>query len=351
MTLIPSKDNIDEISFLVEDGVQTRLDQYLSGKYTDYSRVFFQKLIKQGLVLVDDKKVKASSKIQTGQKIFISLPQLEPLKLKPENIPLDIIYEDEDLAAVNKDVGLIVHPSKGNLDGTLANGLLYHFRQLSDCTDVYRPGIVHRLDSNTSGVILVAKNNVAHYHISKQFEQRRVQKEYLALVEGNVRANDGEINLPIGMDTRKRERMAIVHGGKPSMTSFRVIARYPSATLVHVFPKTGRTHQIRIHFKSQGHPLVGDYLYGASRTLSMKDFFSAEEKDVPSGLDVGVIERQALHAFRITIYQPKQEDKQICISAALKEDFSQLLEKLNKYWPSPKVEEILHTRNSFLNLG
>lgn len=341
----PNEQNIEEFAFKVRGRVDgERIDQYLGKRFPGYSRAYFQKLIKSGQVLVDDKKIRASSKIRSNQKICVSLPKLEPLHLKPENIPLEVIYEDEAVAAVNKPVGLVAHPSRGHMSGTLVNALLYYFMQLSDCSDVYRPGIVHRLDRDTSGVMLVAKTNHAHAHLAQQFEQRIIKKEYLALVEGNLDGNEGTIALPIAMDPRNRERMAVMHGGKQAITNYRVLARYPNHTLVHAFPKTGRTHQIRVHFKSQGHPLVGDTLYGAAPVLTLQDILHGAPDNVCQHsvqAELKMMSRQALHAWRISFFHP-HSNSPIDIKASLAQDFGNTLKLLQTTWPSPEVVNILN---------
>lgn len=335
MPFVPNEDNLEEFNFTIKGRVEnTRIDQYLAKRYPDYSRAYVQKLIKKGHVLLDGKPAKMSARVRAGQEVFVSLPKLEPLHLKPEAIPLDILFEDEDLAVINKQVGYVVHPSRGHMHGTLVNALIYHFEELSDCNDEYRPGIVHRLDRDTSGVLLVAKSNQAHHKLAAQFESRQIKKEYLALAEGEIAFRDGVINLPLGMDPRNRERMAIQHGGKTSVTEYKVVARYPGFTLLHVFPKTGRTHQIRIHFKSQGHPLVGDHLYGAKPCLT---------REMLGGIRAAsetLMARQALHSWKITFEHPGTHSP-MRVVAPLAEDFFRTLTVFQSFWPSPEVAEIL----------
>ena len=344
--LVPSQEKISHIEFVVKGRVDgRRLDSYLGKRFTDYSRSFLQKLIKDGHVLIDGKPAKASSKIREGQQVHMNLPELEPLYLQPEAMQLDILYEDKYLAVLNKKSGLVMHPCRGHMGGTLANALLAHFASLSDCNDVYRPGIVHRLDRDTSGVLLIAKNNKAHAGLAQQFEHREVRKEYLALAEGEMRFSQGTIELPLAIDPRNRERMAIRHGGKNASTDYRVLARYPGFTLVHVFPRTGRTHQIRIHLKSQGHPLVGDNLYGAPGELSTDRLMAVARRDgqtanktiVPSCL----IDRQALHAWRISFTHP-ETGEQLRFCAPLPDDFHRTLAFFHNLWPRPQVIEILN---------
>jgi 23S rRNA pseudouridine1911/1915/1917 synthase len=344
--LIPNEEKVEEISFTIKGRVEgLRLDAYLSKRFVEYSRAYLQKLIANKRVLIQGKPVKASAKIRAGQQVSIQLPKLEPLYLKPEKMPLEILYEDDSLAVLNKPSDLVIHPSRGHLSGTLVNGLLGYFEELSDYhEDVYRPGIVHRLDRYTSGVLLIAKNSQVHASLAKQFEDRQTKKEYLALVEGQMRFEEGTIALPLGVDPRNRERMAIRHGGKEAMTEYKVIARYPDWTLVHVFPKTGRTHQIRIHFKSQGHPIVADALYEAAPVLTV-DMLYARLKGAQTPLeglspDLCLMERSALHAWRLTFSHPLTQETMTHV-APLPEDFQGTLETLEKLWPCSKVANIL----------
>lgn len=340
-TLIPNEDKTHTIQFAVKEQLDKacRIDAYLGKRFQDYSRSFLQGLIKKGNVLVDGKKVKASSKIHTGQEIVIILPELEPLTIKPEKIDLDILYEDDDIAIINKQSDLVIHPSRGNLSGTLVNGLVAHFQSLSDCTDVYRPGIVHRLDKYTTGVMLIAKNNQAHAKLSQQFADRVTRKEYIALVNGELNSKQGSIELPIGVDPRNRERMTISHGGKKSITHYRVIARYPAHTLVRVFPKTGRTHQIRVHMKAQGHPLVADHVYSDKDILTMDMILKNRKSCNENVKDECLINRQALHARSITFYHPKT-NKEMTQTAPLAKDFIHTLEMFQKFWPCYEVAEL-----------
>lgn len=338
MPLVPNEEKLEEHAFIIKGRVEgSRIDQYLAKRFSDYSRAFFQKLIKQEKVLVDGKSIKISSKIRAGQEVHISLPKLEALHLQPEHIQLDVLYEDDYLAVINKAAGYVVHPSRGHMSGTIVNALLSHFDELCDSDDGYRPGIVHRLDRDTTGVLLIAKTNQSLYKLSQQFENREIKKEYLALVEGVLQFGEGTINLPLGIDPRNRERMAIQHGGKQSVTDYRVLARYPKFTLVQVFPKTGRTHQIRIHFKSQGHPLVVDKIYGASPILTIDQL---SEKNTQAAQGEPLIARQALHAWRIEFDHPAIHQK-MTFCAPLARDFLDTLKIFQSLWPSASVSEIL----------
>ena len=246
--LIPDNEQIETILLTIEKDMIGRLDAFLHDRFSNYSRSYLQKLIKEGNVFIDNKKItKASTKLKEKQEVRIYLPQLVSLKLKPEAIPLDIMYEDDDLAIINKQSDIAVHPAEGKITGTLVNALLFHFKNLSTCNGILRPGIVHRLDRNTSGVLIIAKNNKAHNLICEQFKNRNVKKEYLALVEGKVNCENGTIALPIGMDTKNRRRMSIMHGGKKAVTDYLKIADYPNFSLVRLFPKT-RSHNINLGF-------------------------------------------------------------------------------------------------------
>jgi 23S rRNA pseudouridine1911/1915/1917 synthase len=250
----------------------TRLDAFLSAQLTDVSRATIQKAIQSGSCLVNDRSPKASYKVRAGDEIQLELPEAAPLEAVPENIPLDIVYEDDDLIVINKPAGMIVHPGAGVPSGTLANALVYHFQQLSQANSL-RPGIVHRLDVGTSGLIVVAKTDRAHQHLAAQFEARTVAKHYTALVYGAVKADTGRIDAPIGRDPRSRVKMAVrpLGQGRTALTLYRVVERFHDFTLLDVEIKTGRTHQIRVHLAHIKHPIVGDTTYDGGRVNTMKD--------------------------------------------------------------------------------
>lgn len=343
MPLVPNEDKVEEFRLTIRERMDgNRLDQYLVKRFPDYSRAYLQKLIKRGSVLIDGKPVKASTKIHTDQEIVLMLPKMEAVHLKPEEMPLDIIYEDDHLAVLNKLPGIVIHPARGHLSGTLVNGLLSYFDNLSDATDVYRPGIVHRLDRDTSGALLIAKNNQAHAKLSQQFEDRVIHKEYLALVEGEMKEAEGSVVLPLGIDPKNRERITVQHGGKDAVTNYKVLARYAGFTLVHVFPKTGRTHQIRVHLKSQNHPIVADELYGAAPSLSKAQIMAKAMPGNPAQPDdeQPLISRQALHAWRISFIHPFTH-AEMTLMAPLPADYFSTLEVFQSLWPSPQVAEIL----------
>jgi len=250
----------DEVrEFLVAEGGE-RLDKYLAGPLA-LSRSQVQHLIRQGRVTVEGKVAKASYLLFPGERIRIQLPPPEEPALLAQELPLDIVYEDQDLAVVNKPAGMVVHPSYGHKKGTLVNALLARYPSLSQLPSP-RPGIVHRLDKNTSGLMVVAKNEPARRRLQKQFKRGEVKKVYLALVEGQLKPAQGMIEAPIGRDPRRRKRMAVLPGGREAVTEYRVRRYLDGYTLVEAMPRTGRTHQVRLHLAFLGHPVVGDPVYG-----------------------------------------------------------------------------------------
>ncbi len=268
-----------------------RLDIFLA-RNSGIPRSQAQRLIKSGRILLDGKTAKASQKIIPGQKVVLYLPPPKPLEVLPEPIPLDVLYEDGDLIVVNKPPGMVVHPAAGHHKGTLVNAILYHCPDLSGIGGKERPGIVHRLDRDTSGVIVVAKNEVAHLGLAKQFKARQVKKVYLALVHGEIKGEEGRVTAPIGRHISDRKRMGVkTRKGREAATSYRVLKRLPGFTLIEVRPETGRTHQIRVHLSAIGHPVVGDRVYGGRK----------HQKS-----EIGVkAERQLLHAWRLGFRHPR----------------------------------------------
>ncbi|GHN52575.1 RluA family pseudouridine synthase [Lactobacillus delbrueckii] len=255
-----------EYELIAEESGQ-RLDKYLAGEMTDLSRSRIKELVQAGEVLVNGKKSKVSYKVQKGDLIQVTVLPLEPLKLEAENIPLDIVYEDEDIIVVNKPQGMVVHPAAGHPSHTLVNALLYHTRDLADSPEGFRPGIVHRIDKDTSGLLMVAKNAAARESLEKQLAAKSNKRQYLAIVHGNFAEEEGTIDAPIGRNPKDRKQMAVVEKGKSAVTHFKVLEQYQGYSLVECQLETGRTHQIRVHMAYIGHPLAGDPLYGPRKTL------------------------------------------------------------------------------------
>ncbi|WP_405102333.1 RluA family pseudouridine synthase [Oceanobacillus sp. FSL H7-0719] len=254
---------------VTEEQNKQRIDKLLAEINPDISRSQIQTWIEDGYVQVNKAKVKANYKCQTGDEIEWQIPEVKPLEIEAENIPLDIIYEDSDLLVINKPRGMVVHPSAGHGSGTLVNALLYHCNDLSGIHGVERPGIVHRIDKDTSGLLIVAKNDQAHIGLSEQLAKREVERKYIALVHGEIPHESGMVDAPIGRDPKNRQRMAVVDNGKSAITHFRVLNRFPDYTYIECKLETGRTHQIRVHMRYIDFPLVGDPLYGPRKTMEL----------------------------------------------------------------------------------
>ncbi len=251
---------------IIADLENMRLDAYISSKEENMSRTNIQRLIEEGNVLVNGQKKKISYKVQMGDNIEINIPEAKETNIRAENIPLEIVYEDKDIIVVNKPKGMVVHPANGNPDGTLVNAIMNICKDsLSGIGGEIRPGIVHRLDKDTSGLLIVAKNDLAHINMSKQIKDREVRKIYIALVKGNINENEATINMPIGRSTKDRKKMAVRKDGKEAITHFKVLKRYGDYTLLKVKIDTGRTHQIRVHLAEIGHPVVGDMVYSKGK--------------------------------------------------------------------------------------
>ena len=299
----------------VENSENVRLDAYIASKQSDLSRSNIQKLIDSGDILVNNSIKKMSYKVQEGDVIHINVPEAREANIKPENIPIDIIYQDNDIIVVNKPKGLVVHPADGNPDGTLVNAIMAICKDgLSGIGGELRPGIVHRLDKDTSGLLIVAKNDKAHRLMSEQIKNREVRKIYIALVKGVVAENEATIDMPIGRSTKDRKKMAVRKDGKEAVTHFRVLKRYPSYTLLEVKIDTGRTHQIRVHMAEIGHPVVGDMVYS-------------------SGKNEFGVEGQMLHAKSLDFKHPITGE-QMHLEAPLPKYFEDVLDKLSS------IEEI-----------
>ena len=243
----------------------TRIDKYLSDMLEEKSRSFIQELIKKEKVVVNNKIPKSNYKVKAFDNIELEVPEPEILKVDAEDIPLNILYEDNDVIVVNKEQGMVVHPAPGNYNGTLVNALLFHCKDLSGINGIIRPGIVHRIDKDTSGILVVAKNDEAHNKLSEQLKNHSMKREYYALIEGRLKNDSGTINKPIGRNKKDRLKMGIVEDGKLAVTHYEVLERYNGYTLIKCILETGRTHQIRVHMSSIGFPLVGDPLYGFKR--------------------------------------------------------------------------------------
>lgn len=293
-----------------------RIDAYLAKKYEDMSRVAVKRLIDEEKILVNNKKIKASYKVQENDEITIEEETPKEIELKAQNIPLEILYEDNDIIVVNKPKGMVVHPANGNPDGTLVNAVMAICHDsLSGIGGEIRPGIVHRLDKDTSGVIVVAKNDKAHINLSEQIKNHKVEKTYLALVKGFVKENEATINMPIGRSTSNRKKMAVTKSGKQAITHFKVIKRYKTHkqdyALLEVKIETGRTHQIRVHLSQIGYPIVGDSTYS-------------------NGKNEWGIEGQCLHAKSLKFKHPIT-GKEMYIEAKLPQYYEELLRELEIY--------------------
>ena len=259
---------MDKLFFKItnENDENLRIDKYLSNVIEGKSRSFIQGLIDSNSILVNKKEIKSNYKLKLQDEIEVIMPEPIELDVKAENIELDIVYEDKDVIVLNKPQGVVVHPAPGNYTGTLVNGLLYHCKDLSGINGVIRPGIVHRIDKDTSGILVIAKNDDAHNILASQFKEHSIKREYYALVEGKFNKLEGTIDKPIGRNKKDRLKMAIVDDGKRAVTHYEVLEQYNNNTsLVKCVLETGRTHQIRVHMASIGHPLVGDPLYGLKK--------------------------------------------------------------------------------------
>ncbi len=297
-----------EILIITENEAGQRADVVLASML-ELTRSNMQKLLDEGRAVKGTKVIKANYKVKLGDEIVVTLPEPQPLDVQPENIPLDIIYEDEDVVVVNKARGMVVHPAAGNYSGTLVNALLYHCKNLSGINGVIRPGIVHRLDKDTSGIMICAKNDAAHVSLSEQIQSKTAQRTYLAVVRGNIKTDGGVIETQIARDKDDRKKMAVVkEGGRNAITEYEVVERFGKYTIVKCKLKTGRTHQIRVHMEHLGYPLVGDPKYSP-----MKTPFS--------------INGQALHSLTLAFDHPRTGER-MEFEAKLPEDLHKIVTRL-----------------------
>jgi 23S rRNA pseudouridine1911/1915/1917 synthase len=328
---------IEHLTFDIKHDLQKRVDLYLRDRLTDASRAMLQKLVKSGGVLVNGRPAKSSTLLRSGDTVNVTLPKMVPPESLPENIPLDIIHEDDQFIAVNKQAGLIVHPARGHWSGTLINALLYHAEQthstLSVGSDPWRPGIIHRLDRDTTGLILIAKTDEAHWRLAGQFERRTIKKAYMALVHGELELDSDLIDAPLGINPQHRERYAVrtdSAGGKPAQTVYIVKERFKGYTLLELQPKTGRTHQLRVHCAHIGHPIVGDVTYGG-KAITIRDLSGrVPSHTTPTEADAPLIERQALHAFRLQFVHPTKFTR-MHLEAPIPPDIRHICDLLTKH--------------------
>ena len=285
-----------------------RIDKVLTSLEPEITRSQLKNLINDGHVTVNGQAVKPKYKVQAGDKISLVKPEPQSLELTPENIPLDIVYEDDDVIVVNKPQGMVVHPAPGHPNHTLVNALLYH-SPLSTINGTFRPGIVHRIDKDTSGLLMVAKNDLAHQSLAEQLRNKTNKREYLALVYGQIKEDEGTIDAPLGRNPQDRKKQAVVKSGRHAVTHFKVMKRYDNFTLVKCILETGRTHQIRVHMKYIGHPLVGDPLYGPRKVIGKNGQF--------------------LHAALLGFKHPRTGEEMV-FEAPLPENFQKMLDKLDK---------------------
>ena len=300
---------VETKEIIIEDKYSgLRADKALSVIFHDLSRSFIQNLFENNKVLINGKASKGKVKLISGDNIKIDIPEPEELKVEGENIPLDIIYEDKDVVIVNKPKDMVVHPAPGNYTGTLVNALLYHCTDLSGINGVIRPGIVHRIDKDTSGILVIAKNDLAHNDLAAQFKEHSIKREYYALVEGRIKKDEGTIDAPIGRHPNNRLKFAVNDGGKRAVTHYKVLEVFNSCTLVKCTLETGRTHQIRVHMAFIGHPLVGDTVYGLKK-----------QKLTNSG--------QVLHAKTLGFVHPSTKEY-VEFNSELPKEYKEILKKL-----------------------
>jgi len=319
----PAQDRTFEFQLKGAPATQ-RLDTHLAARVSDYSRTFIKRLIEEGAITVNGRAVKPSYTPREGDTITVRVPALPDQAIEPEDIPLDIVYEDDWIVVVNKPFDMVVHPAKGHQSGTLVNAIAHHCRNLSRFSGELRAGVVHRLDRDTSGVILMVKDESVHQDIARQFERRQVKKEYVAICRGRFELDSDVVDAPLGPHPAQSERRAVRHDvGKKARTVYEVAERLGEFTVVRCYPETGRTHQIRVHLRHVGHPIACDMLYGAGGAIYLSDLTGGEHP--PD--DEPLLARQALHARRLTIRHPALE-RTMCFEAPLPPDMSGLIEAL-----------------------
>ena len=298
----------DELKLTIDSAMTGRIDKELAHHLADISRSQLQKWIEDGNVTVNGEKVKPKYKLAVGDRVVVQPEKPQKIDLEPENIPLDIVYEDDDVIVVNKPQGMVVHPAPGHPNHTLVNALLYH-SPLSTINGEFRPGIVHRIDKDTSGLLMIAKNDLAHRSLAAQLKAKTNEREYVALVHGVIKEERGTIDAPLGRSKKDRKKQAVVEDGRHAVTHFKVLERFQHYTLVSCRLETGRTHQIRVHMKYIGHPLAGDPLYGPRKTLPGNG--------------------QYLHA-RLLGFKHPRTGKQMTFTSPLPEYFQEMIDHLEK---------------------
>ena len=315
-----------ELQFRVGNNLKfRRLDKYLAGRFSHFSRTRLQKLILEQGVNVNGHPAKSSCKLNPGDTINLIMPPRELRELTPENIPIEVLYEDDQMLVLNKQANLIVHPARGYKNGTLVNALVYHFQQLSGGSDDRRPGIVHRLDRNTTGCLVVAKTDTAHWKLSRQFAERTTKKTYIALAHGVPELTADCINKPLGVNPMAREKYAVRHdGGKEAITFYEVLEAFQGFSLIKLNLKTGRTHQIRVHLSYIKHPIVADDMYGG------KIVYPWQIENRPAAPEEPLMARCALHAWRLEFDHPAT-GKRMEFEAPLPPDMQRFLDHLRKY--------------------
>ena len=303
---------MDNFEIKVEESdIDKRIDVFLAMNLESFSRSYIQDLIKKGKACVNKKAVKANYRLKDGDSVNLAIPKPEPLEILPENIPLDIVYEDDDVILINKPKGMVVHPAAGHYNGTLVNALLYHCKDnLSGINGVLRPGIVHRIDMDTTGIIIACKNDNAHQHIAKQLAEHSITRKYVAIVTGNIKDDEGTVDAPIARSKNDRKKMAVDKDGKRAVTHYKVLERLNNYTYIECVLETGRTHQIRVHMSYIHHPLLGDEVY------------SGKKENIR-------LEGQCLHAKVLGFIQPRTNEY-MEFEAPVPDYFNEILRKFRK---------------------